>query len=609
MAARTRTRPDFARLAIAPPGVRDKQSAPRRTLATPLRVWAPNARKLDVLIGDERLPLAQADGWWSGSLPDAGAPVDYWIVIDDGEPLPDPRSSWQPHGVHGASRAVDHALFPWTDHRWRPGPLSSAVIYELHIGTFTPEGTFDAAIHKLDHLVELGVTHVEVMPIAEFPGDRGWGYDGVALFAVEHAYGGPDGFKRLVDACHGKGLAVILDVVYNHLGPSGNYLSRFGPYFTERHTTPWGSALNFDGRESHEVRRYFCDNAIQWFRDYHVDALRLDAIHTIVDTSAVPFLQQLAMEVEEFAAHLGKHLYLIAESDLNDPRVVHPYELGGYGLHAQWSDDFHHSLHAVVTGESEGYYCDFGSLKDLAKAMSHPFVYAGRLSNYRARPHGRPALETSGHKFVVCVQNHDQVGNRAHGDRLSALVNDDRAKLAAAIVLLSPYIPMLFQGEEWSASSPFQYFVDYADEPELARAITAGRRQEFAAFGWKPEDVPDPQDPATFERSKLNWDEIAQPRHAEMLDWRRRLIRLRRSRPALTTGRLDLIEVRYDEQEKWLLVEREGITIACNFDQQVRRIGLRSQRPIRILLASKPPEALSDEAIVMLPESVVVLGE
>jgi maltooligosyltrehalose trehalohydrolase len=602
------TRPDFATIAVHPNGS-DRHGKPRRTLPTPLRVWAPDARKVEVLIGQERIPLQRVDEWWTGALPYTGEPVDYSLILDDGDPLPDPRSSWQPHGVHGPSRAVDHSAFAWTDQRWRPGPLSSAIIYELHIGTFSPEGTFDGAIKKLDHLVKLGVTHVEVMPIAEFPGDRGWGYDGVALFAVKHAYGGPDGFKRFVNACHAKGLAVVLDVVYNHLGPSGNYLPKFGPYFTDRHKTPWGSALNFDGRKSHEVRRYFCDNAIGWFRDYHVDALRLDAIHAIVDTSAVPFLQQLAMEVEEYAAHLGKHLYLIAESDLNDPRVVHPYELGGYGLHAQWSDDFHHSLHAVVTGEREGYYSDFGLLKDLAKAMCSPFVYAGRLSNYRARPHGRPAVEISGHKFVICVQNHDQVGNRAQGDRLCSLVSRDRAKMAAAIVLLSPFIPMLFEGEEWGASTPFQYFVDYAEEPELAQAITEGRRHEFADFGWKPEDVPDPQDSATFLRSQLNWEEVSQPDHADLLDWHRRLIGLRRSMPALTTGRLDLVDVRYDEQEKWLIVEREGITIACNFAQHDRRIPLRSQRPSNVLLASKQPLEVKDEAIALPPDSVAVLGE
>jgi maltooligosyltrehalose trehalohydrolase len=604
-------RPDFVPVEL-PRAERALRGARRnrvyRTLPTPLRVWAPNANTVEVLIGEERFPLDPTDEWWWGRLPETGGAVDYSLILDDGEPLPDPRSSWQPHGVHGPSRAVDHSKFSWTDERWRAGPLSSSITYELHIGTFTPEGTFDAAIERLGHLVNFGVTHVEVMPIAEFPGERGWGYDSVALFAVKHAYGGPDGFKRFVDACHSQGLAVILDVVYNHLGPSGNYLPRFGPYFTQRHKTPWGSAINFDGRKSHEVRRYFCDNAIMWFRDYHVDALRLDAIHAIIDTSAVPFLQQLAMEIEELAAHLGRHLYLIAESDLNDPRVVRPSELGGFGLHAQWSDDFHHSLHAMLTGERTGYYSDFGSMGDLAKAICQPFVYAGRLSNYRARPHGRPAVEMSGHRFVTCLQNHDQVGNRAQGDRLCSLVSIDQAKIGAAIVLTSPFLPLLFQGQEWGASTPFQYFVDYHEEPDLARAITEGRRKEFEAFGWRPEDVPDPQDPETFQRSKLNWDELSGPRHADLLQWHKQLTWLRRSTPALTTGRLDLVDVRCDDDEKWLLYERESVTVIANFAAEERRIPLRSGRPTEVLLASKAPLELGGDAITLAPESVVILG-
>jgi maltooligosyltrehalose trehalohydrolase len=607
------SRPDFSRVAVAPPGVRGIQSSrfakPEKTLRIPLRVWAPNAEKVEVIAGDLRFPLDQEEQeWWTGKLPDTGGVVDYALVLDDGEPLPDPRSNWQPFGVHGPSRAVDHSRFEWTDDRWRAGPLSASITYEMHVGTFSPEGTFDGAIRQLDHLVALGVTHVEVMPIAEFLGSRGWGYDGVALFAVKHEYGGPEAFKRFVNACHAKGLAIILDVVYNHLGPSGNYLPQFGPYFTQRHKTPWGSAINFDGAKSHEVRRYFCDNAIMWFRDYHVDALRLDAIHAIIDTSAVPFLQQLAMEIEELSAYLCRHLYLIAESDLNDPRVVRPSELGGFGLHAQWSDDFHHSLHAMLTGERAGYYGDFGSMGDLARAICQPFVYAGRLSNYRARPHGRPAVEISGHRFVACQQNHDQVGNRAQGERLSMLVSSDRLKIGAAIVLTSPFLPMLFQGEEWAASSPFQYFVDFEDEPELARAVTEGRRKEFEGFGWKPEEVPDPQDADTFVRSKLRWEEVSEADHAEILDWYKRLIQLRRSNAVLTTGRLDLIEVRHDEHQQWLLFERESVTVIANFATDIRRVGLRSGRPTGVLLASKPPLEITEEAITLPPECVVILG-
>jgi maltooligosyltrehalose trehalohydrolase len=599
--------------AVSPAGVRglhtSRYAKPDKTLHTPLRVWAPRADRVEVVAGDLRFELEREDQeWWSGKLPDTGEEVDYAIILDGGDPLPDPRSNWQPHGVHGPSRAVDHSQFRWTDERWRPGPLSSSITYEMHVGTFSPEGTFDGAIERLDHLASLGVTHIEVMPIAEFLGDHGWGYDGVALFAVKHEYGGPEGFKRFVDACHAKGLAVVLDVVYNHLGPSGNYLPQFGPYFTERHKTPWGSALNFDGRKSHEVRRYFCDNAIMWFRDYHVDALRLDAIHAIVDTSAVPFLQQLATEIEELSAHLGRHLHLIAESDLNDPRVVRPSVLGGFGLHAQWSDDFHHSLHSILTGEQAGYYADFGTMSDLAKAICQPFVYAGRLSNFRARPHGRPAVEISGHRFVIFQQNHDQIGNRAQGDRLSMLVSRDRLKIGAAIVLTSPFLPMLFQGEEWAATSPFQYFVDFHDEPELAKAVSEGRTHEFEAFGWKPDEVPDPQDPETFERSKLRWEEVGKPEHADMLAWYTRLIRLRRSVHALTTGRLDLIDVRSNEQEQWLLYEREAVTVVANFATEQRRIPLRPGRPMEVLLSSKAPLEVSEQAITLEAESVVILG-
>ena len=451
---------------------------------------------------------ARADGWWTAEAVSAAPGTDYAFRLDGGPPLPDPRSVWQPQGVHGPSRVLDHGAFPWTDGRWQQGPLPSAVLYELHVGTFTPEGTFEAAIARLDHLVDLGITHVELMPVAEFPGSRGWGYDGVDLYAPHHAYGGPEGLKRLVNACHAKGFAVLLDVVYNHLGPAGNYLERFGPYFTARHQTPWGPAVNLDGPGSDEVRRFFCDNALMWLRDYHLDGLRLDAVHALVDTSAVSFLEQLAAEVHALEAHLGRHLVLIAESDLNDPRVVRPPELGGYGLGAQWSDDFHHALHTVLTGERDGYYADFGSLADLAKALTGTFVYDGRYSHFRGRRHGRPTAGLTGDHFLGYLQNHDQIGNRAQGERSSHLPNSGRLKIAAALVLTSPFIPLLFQGEEWGASTPFQYFTDH-DDPELGRAVREGRRVEFAGFGWAPEAIPDPQDPATFARSKLDWQERA----------------------------------------------------------------------------------------------------
>ena len=486
--------------------------------------------------------------------------------------------------------------------------LSSAVLYELHIGTFSPEGTFDGAISKLDHLVQLGITHVELMPVAEFHGVRGWGYDGVDLFAPKHSYGGPAGLKRLVDACHAKGLGVILDVVYNHLGPSGNYLAGFGPYFTSQHKTPWGDALNFDGPHSDEVRRFFCDNALMWLRDYHFDGLRLDAVHAIVDTSAIPFLEQLATEVDELKAHLGRHLVLIAESDLNDPRVVRPWEIGGFGIDAQWSDDVHHAIHAVLTGERAGYYADFGTLADLAVAMKQPYVYANRHSSFRQRRHGRPPLGVSGSRFVAFLQNHDQCGNRARGERMSQLVSHDRAKIGAALMLLSPFVPLLFQGQEWAATSPFQYFVDYADEPDLAQAIAEGRRSEFGTFGWQPEDVPDPRAEETFLCSRLNWDERGSARHAEMVDWYRRLIRLRREVNAFTDGRMDLVETVYDEEQHWLCVERGPMTIACNLATQQRTIPLGRGRPTCLVLSSTQEAAVEGNLLTMPPDSVAVLG-
>jgi len=456
-----------------------------------VKVWAPSANSVRLDAGGKLTQLSKSDrGWWNAphDLPHGEC---YSFEIDEKRSTPDPRSPRQPRGVHGPSCYVDHSLFKWSDANWQQKPLSSAIIYELHIGTFTRRGTFEAAIERLDHLKALGVTHIEVMPIAAFQGDRGWGYDGVSLYAPHEAYGGPEGFKNFVNACHEHGLAVLLDVVYNHLGPSGNYLPQFGPYFSDRHTTPWGPALNFDGPDSDEVRRFFCDNAIMWLRDYHVDGLRLDAVHAIVDTSAIPFLEQLASEVNDLKAHLGRHLVLIAESDLNDPRVIRRPEMGGYGLDAQWSDDIHHSLHTVLTGEQSGYYKDFGSLEDVATSMQRPYVYAGRHSPFRRRSHGRPALGLNGHQFIAYLQNHDQLGNRARGERVCHLANIDRVKIGAALILTSPYVPMLFQGEEWAASSPFLYFVGFEEEPELARAVAEGRCREFSAFGWRPEEIPE----------------------------------------------------------------------------------------------------------------------
>jgi maltooligosyltrehalose trehalohydrolase len=570
----------------------------------PLRVWAPRAKRVDLEAAGRRTPMAPCPGgWWAAPEP-LPHDMDYRFVLDGGPALPDPRSSRQPQGVHGPSRTVDHATFPWTDEFFRAAPLGSGVVYELHVGTFTPEGTFDAAIGRLPHLCDLGVTHVELMPVNAYPGDHGWGYDGVALYAPHETTGGPAGLKRLVDACHDRGLAVILDVVYNHLGPDGNYLAQFGPYFTDRYRTPWGDAVNLDGAGSHEVRRFFCDNALMWFRDYHVDGLRVDAVHAFFDRSAEPFLEQLAREVHATSCVLGKPLVIIAESDLNDPRVVTSRDAGGMGCDAQWSDDFHHAVHAALTGERDGYYADFGGLTHVKKALEEVFVMDGCLSVHRGRPHGRPVRGLSRARFVGYAQTHDQVGNRARGDRLGHLVSPGRVKVAAALVLTSPFVPMLFMGEEWNASSPFQYFTDHR-APGLGDAVREGRRREFSAFGWDPQAVPDPQDPATFTRSKLPWHELDTPGHREVLDWYRQLIRLRRERPGLLD---DEAKVRVDEQAQWIRVDRPGITLVCNLADGERRVPLLAGHPEQVRLSSTPEARVDEGDAVLPPDSALILG-
>ncbi len=572
-----------------------------------LRVWAPEAGRVEVEIGGALRPMTRGDGgYWIGPTVPPG--TDYAFVVDGEGPFPDPRSARQPRSVHGPSRTVDHGAFEWGDAGFRQPPLSGAVVYELHVGTFSPEGTFDGVVGRLDHLVDLGVTHVELMPVSAFSGARGWGYDGVALFAPHEAYGGPDGLARLVDACHRRGLAVVLDVVYNHLGPEGNYLARFSPhYFTDRYHTPWGKAVNLDGPWSDEVRRLFCDSALGWLRDYHVDALRIDAVHAFLDTSAVHLLEQLADEVDALEAELERPLVLIAESDLNDPRVVRPREVGGYGIDAQWSDDFHHALHAVLTGERAGYYGDFGSLADVARALSRVFVYDGRRSGFRRRRHGRPVGGLSGHKFLGYLQTHDQVGNRATGDRIGAIAGTDRQKIGAALVFTSPFVPMIFQGEEWAASSPFQYFTDHQDH-ELGRAVSEGRRSEFRAFGWDPEQVPDPQHRATFERSKLRWDEVADEPHRGMLAWYRSLVALRRAHPSLRDGHRELVDVAFDEQAEWIRVTRGPVTVCCNLSRERRTVPLGAEAPRAVALASKEEAELGQGGVALPPESVVVLA-
>jgi maltooligosyltrehalose trehalohydrolase len=512
-------------------------------------VWAPNAERVAVrlfdgegrTVAEHRLAPAPggADapgaGVYEAVVDGVGAGGDYAFVLDGGVPVPDPVSRWQPGGVHAPSRVVDPDAFRWSDAGWAGlSSMADYVIYELHVGTFSDEGTFDGAIPHLADLKALGVTAIELMPVAEFPGDRNWGYDGVYPYAPESGYGGPDGLKRLVDAAHGVGLAVVLDVVYNHLGPEGNYLGMFGPYFTDVYRTPWGPAVNYDGPGSDEVRRYVIDNALYWVTEYHVDALRLDAIHGIYDVSAEHVLAELTRRVHEQAAALVRRVHLIAESDLNDPRVIRPVEEYGFGFDAQWSDDFHHAVHSALTGETTGYYADFGGAEPVITALGDPFVYGGRYSPHRRRRHGGPAGALPRDRFVVCIQNHDQVGNRAAGERLGALVSFAEQKLAASLLLLSPYVPLLFMGEEYGETNPFLYFISHGDE-ELAEAVRSGRREEFASFGWGA-DVPDPQAEGTFRRSKLDRSKLAHPAHAAIRALYGDLLRLRREHPALRPG-------------------------------------------------------------------------
>jgi maltooligosyltrehalose trehalohydrolase len=572
-------------------------------------VWAPAAETVQLMLGDERRPMVPGPGgWWVLAADDAGPGTDYAFAISGGPPLPDPRSPCQPDGPHGRSRVVDHAAFAWTDQAWTgPVPLAAAVFYELHVGTFTPEGTFESAIERLRHLVDLGVTHIELMPVCEFPGARGWGYDGVDLFAPHHAYGGPDGLKRLVDAAHGHGLGVVLDVVYNHLGPDGNYLASYGPYFTDRYTTPWGEAVNFDGRGSDEVRRFVLDNASMWLADYHIDGLRLDAVHAIYDFSALHILEELGARVRALESSLGRRLLVIPESDLNDPRLVRSTDAGGYGLDAAWNDDFHHALHAALTGEQAGYYEDFGSLADLADALERVYVYDGRHSAHRGRRHGRPAAGVPGHRFLGFLQNHDQIGNRAQGERSCHLVSLGKLKIGAALVGCAPFVPMFFAGEEWAASSPFCYFTDHQD-PELGRAVSEGRRREFASFGWDPAQVPDPQAPATFERSRLDWAELDKEPHAEMLAWHRQVLALRRRLPDLTGGDLSRVRTIIEEEERWLVLNRGAATVAANLSAERRFVPLPPE-PGVILLSSTNYVRLAGEGRLDLPpESVAILG-
>ena len=571
------------------------------------RVWAPRAEHVQLDTGEQPVEMTkQPGGWWESPV-ELGHGDDYAFRLDGGPPRPDPRALWLPHGVHEKARAYDHDRYEWHDHEWRGVTLAGSVLYELHIGTFTAGGTFDAAIERLDHLVDLDIDAVEVLPVASYDGPRGWGYDGVALYAVHEPYGGPDGFKRFVDACHQRNLGVVLDVVYNHLGPVGNYLGEFGPYFNEHYSTPWGPAINYSGRGSDDVRRWAVDNALMWLRDFHVDGLRLDAVHAIVDTRATHLLEEMSRAVESLAGQVNRPLFLVAESDLNDPRIVTARDGGGYGLTAQWADDPHHAMHALLADETQGYYCDFGSIETLAGAMRSPYHHAGTWSTFRGRTHGRPLDRDTipGSRFVTYLSNHDQVGNRAVGDRLSTYLSPGRLRIGAALLLCSPYVPMLFMGEEWGATPPWQFFTSFTD-PSIAAAVKDGRRGEFREHGWADTDVPDPQDPATYERSILDWAEAGKDEHRDLLDWYRRLIALRKSRPELTDPWLRNVHTSYDEERGWLVVRRGDIAIAVNLAQAQQDVPLDGAVD-EVLLASTDIAPAAGTTLRIPPEAVVIV--
>jgi maltooligosyltrehalose trehalohydrolase len=567
---------------------------------TTFSVWAPERDRIRLRLGDgDASPLDMQrfpDGWWRTDVPDAGPGTDYVFLIDDDDHgYPDPRSRWQPGGVHAASRVYDHSAFLWTDQAWTGRRLAGAIIYELHVGTFTAEGTFDAAIEHLDHLVDLGIDVVELLPIGAFNGEHGWGYDGVGWYAPHEPYGGPNGLKRFVDACHGRGLGVLIDAVYNHFGPSGAYAPMFAPLMSSG-TNSWGQSLNLDGPYSDGVRRYIIDSALAWLRDYHADGLRLDAVHAMVDLGAIHVLEQLATEVDALSTHLRRPLTLIAESDLNDAKLITSRDGHGYGLDAQWDDDIHHALHALLTGERQGYYDDFGSLAALAKVWERAFFHDGTYSTFRERHHGRPVdrHRIPGFRFVGYLQNHDQIGNRATGDRLTATVSSALLRVAAVLLLTSPFTPMLFMGEEWAASTPWQYFTSHP-EPELGQAVANGRRSEFSRHGWNAEDVPDPQDPATFARSKLHWPEIQLPEHAEMLTAYRELIALRRRIPDLSDPRLDRVDVTYGEHH--VVIRRGRCLVVANLGAE----------PVTLSLPAAPTRAVFATAAISLAGSSVTL--
>lgn len=571
-------------------------------MRTTFDVWAPKARTMTLLADGRHLSMSRGeDGWWHVQHAELTEDIDYGYLIDDAEtPVPDPRSRRQPGGVHALSRTFDPELYEWHDGDWVPPGLDGGAIYELHIGTFTPEGTLDAAIGKLDYLADLGVSHVELMPVNAFNGTHNWGYDGVLWYAVQETYGGPGAYQRFVDAAHRAGLGVIQDVVYNHLGPSGNYLSMFGPYLSEGKANTWGDSVNLDGPLSDPVRRYIVDNVLMWFRDFHVDGLRLDAVHALHDERAVHILEEIAEETDKCAHDLGKPLFLIAESDLNNPRLITPRELNGYGLTGQWSDDFHHAAHTNLTGEHDGYYEDFDSLGALAKVLREGFFHNGTYSSFRERTHGRPLdKETvSARQLVTAIQNHDQIGNRAAGDRLSQTLGYQQLALGAVLNLTAPFTPMIFMGEEFGASTPWQFFTSHP-EAELGQATAEGRLREFERMGWDPAAVPNPQDPATFANSKLDWSEVDQDGHARLHDLYRRLLKLRRTRSDLQDPDLRNLRVNFDEIGRWLVLQRGDTAVVLNFADGPREVPLPFVPSDEVLLETASAAVYGDA--VQLP--------
>ncbi|MBG6182270.1 maltooligosyltrehalose trehalohydrolase [Arthrobacter sp. CAN_A214] len=577
-------------------------------------VWAPRAETLSLLVDGTAQKMTQGDGgWWTApdgvSATTATDDVDYGYLVNGSDsPVPDPRSRRQPGGVHGLSRTFDPAAHKWQDQGWvSPGP-NGGVIYEMHLGTFTPEGTLDAAIGRLDYLVELGIQYVELLPVNAFNGTHNWGYDGVLWYAVQENYGGPAAYQRFVDAAHQKGLGVIQDVVYNHLGPSGNYLGQFGPYLTEGKSNTWGDSLNLDGPLSDEVRRYVIENVLMWLRDYHVDGLRLDAVHALHDERAVHILEEFAAETDALAAELGKPLFLIAESDLNNPRLIQARGVNGYGLAGQWSDDFHHAVHVNLTGETEGYYADFDSVGALAKVLEKGFFHNGTYSSFRERHHGREidVERVTPLQLVVCTQNHDQIGNRAAGDRISATLNTAQLAQAAVLNLAGPFTPMLFMGEEYGARTPWPFFTSHP-EPELGKATAEGRLREFERMGWKPEDVPNPQEPSTFESAKLDWSELGNQEQGRLLETYRTLIRLRRDRPELREPDFAGISVEYSDDERWLVLHRGRTAVVLNLSDQLRTVPLRAV-DAEVLLSTVDGVGLLEDTVQLPPHASLILA-